>query len=402
MTTFTACPACGHRFAPPAGFRGGVVTCANLECGQTFTAAAAHAAPATSGAKPTGARPELLDRIPTSFVSSPAMIAVGGVVSLLYGMILFAVVSASRNHAAVEPDPEPVRAPARDALATNAPAPIIVPSKTVAPSESKADSNRPAQTPTPAPAPETKPKEKEKAKRPKKSGSGKSANQPATVAKAEVAAPEPAPAPAPRIQKWGELEGPLGDVKFLPDGTGLTLEIPGSPHLLSPELELKNAPRLLKDVKGDFTALVLVPGKILPGTQSLKKFPFTFQGAGLLVWQDENNYVRLERTSTFFTVEKKRLHQVLVEVCKEGKTTSSTLRDAKDNDLTLKVERRGGELRFSFSPDGKTWLEVKRLNVSLPSSVAVGVSASNASPKPFAARLEAFEVSGSSAKATGS
>jgi regulation of enolase protein 1 (concanavalin A-like superfamily) len=373
-----------------------------LECGQTFTAAAAHAAPATAGPKPTGARPELLDRIPTSFVSSPAMIAVGGAVSLLYGMILFAVVSASRNQAALEPEPEPepVRAPGRDALATNAPAPIIVPSKKTASPESKSDSSPPAQKPTPAP--ETKPKQEKKAKKPKKSGSGKSANQPVAVAKAEVAAPEPAPAPAPRIQKWGDLEGPLGDVKFLPDGTGLTLEIPGSPHLLSAELNLKNSPRLLKDVKGDFTAVVLVPGKILPGTQALKKFPFTFQAAGLLVWQDENNYVRLERTSTFFTVEKKRLHQVLIEICKEGKTTSTTLRDAKDNDLTLKLERRGGELRFSFSPDGKTWLEVKRLNVSLPSSVAVGVSASNASPKSFPARLEGFEVSGSSAKASGS
>lgn len=175
--------------------------------------------------------------------------------------------------------------------------------------------------------------------------------------------------------------------------------MPGSLHVLSPELRNFQAPRLLTSVKGDFTALVSVTGKIMPGTDPLPSpigpgtLPFTFQGAGLLVWIDEGNYLRLERTSIYDSIEGKQHNLVLVEHCRDGKTTDSP-REARNADLTLKFERRGSEIRCSYNPDGRNWLEVKRQNVAFPAEVKIGVSASNASPKPFSAHLEDFQIIG--------
>lgn len=383
MATSTACPACGQKVPLSSGFVGGAVTCPNPSCCKMFEVSASAAKP-----KASGARPELLDRLPTNFLLSPPMIAVGGVGVLLYGMVLFAVVSARRNMPEPEPEPRPSNnvayAPVAPVSSEEPPKPVEnkpTPSSTPAPVTAEAKSTGPlVKGDSPKPAPET----------PK-----------TTVAvvtpKPVVPASTPAPVPAPTEEKggstWGPLSGDPGDSQFRIEGSALIITIPGTLHFLSPDLGTKNAPKLLTEVRGDFTAQVSVIGRILPGTDPLPNFPFTYQGAGLLVWQDENNYIRLERSS-IYSAERRRLHQVLFELVRDGKVVTDTLRDARESDLTLKIERRGSEFRCSYSPDGKTWLEVKRQNVTFPAAVRVGVSAANASIKPFPARLEDFQLGG--------
>ena len=77
---------------------------------------------------------------------------------------------------------------------------------------------------------------------------------------------------------------------------------------------MNNAPQLLTEAGGNFTLFVKVVGRIQPGIvpldlpipesekpkekeESGAGFPITFQGAGLLVWQDPINYIRLERSA---------------------------------------------------------------------------------------------------------
>ena len=88
---------------------------------------------------------------------------------------------------------------------------------------------------------------------------------------------------------------PVGDCKLIPDPTGLTIAVPGKLHVLSPELNIKNSPMALIDVEGDFVAQVKVAGEVMPGRTPVEKMPFAFHGAGLLLWKDKDNYVRLER-----------------------------------------------------------------------------------------------------------
>jgi regulation of enolase protein 1 (concanavalin A-like superfamily) len=350
-----------------------------------------------------GSRPELLDRLPSSLLTSPAMIAVGGVFVFLYGIVLFAVVSDRRNKAELEA--KKARESYTVADATLPPVVPLPPTPT-RPAPAKSKEARPSGSEaTPEKKPEPAPKSIEPAKKsaPKNPDSTPRAKAAMAKTRPPGVKPEPPPPPPPplnnRIETWGSLAGIPGDCQFLVEGTGLTIGIPGVLHVLSPELNVRNSPKLLTDVRGDFVAQVKVEGRILPGIQPLPKLPFTYQGAGLLLWVDDNNYLRLERSSSFFTAEGKRLHQVMLELCRDGKTVPAQTRDVREHDLILKFDRRGSEVRCSYSPDdGRTWLEMKRQAVNFPSGLSVGVSASNASPKPFAARLDGFSLSGPAAK----
>lgn len=420
MATSTTCPLCGQRFALSGGSASGPVTCPNPSCAHTFdartpatasglhavaaststststvvatTAVAAGPMAARNGQRPPGAGPELLDRVPTSFWVSPPMISVGGVSVLLYGMVLFAVVSARRNMPEPEPPPRPplVFAPIRNTAPTKSEPTksVRTPGAIAAPEKKAAEPGKTAETAaTAATAPDPKPDSRKP--------------EPAKAVAAVMPAPVPTvvkPPEPPKPETWGLLAGFPGDCQYRVEGPAMTIQVPGTLHILSPDLKVKNAPRLLTEVRGDFTAQVTVPGRIMPGTEPLPNFPFTFQGAGLLVWQDENNYLRFERTS-IFSVDRKRLHQVIVEVCRDGQIVKVVPVAAKDADIMLKLVRTASEVRCQYNPDGKNWVDVvKRQPVTFSANVMVGVSASNASPKPLAARLENFDLSGGGVK----
>ncbi len=66
---------------------------------------------------------------------------------------------------------------------------------------------------------------------------------------------------------------------------------------------LHNAPFTVADVEGDFAAVVDVTGDIEPGAALPKdrkgnNIPFTFQSGGLILYQDKNNFLRLERAGS--------------------------------------------------------------------------------------------------------
>ena len=381
------CPSCGKPLPQ------GSLACTNPKCvaagkGVVERALSPAVAPGRghSGVRPSGSRPELLDRLPTNFFASPAMFAVGGAVAFLYGLVLFSVVSSAKARQEAMAAEE-ARQDTRLASAFPVAPPLPPePPKQAGPS---APTGKPVEPPkAPADAPDAPPEPKTKRTQSRRGEAAKTPERPPSPTL-------PPPPEEPRVGSWGVLAGDPGDCQFRPEGANLNVLIPGTLHVLSTELKQTNSPRLLTPVQGDFVAEVSVLGRILPGTVPLPKFPFAFQGAGLLLWQDENNYLRLER-SAMYTIDRTRLHQVLVEYCRDGKTSTPTVRDVREAALTLRFDRRGPEVRCQYSPDGgKTWLEVKRQTVALPASgVKVGVSASNASPKPFTASFAAFELTG--------
>lgn len=391
MANSVICPSCGRPVSVPVGALS--VTCPHPDCNQSFGVAASAAAMSQSAE----GRPVLLDQLPISFLASPAMYAIVGAVAFVYGIVLFGVVSNHRRQealAAEEARNQPkvvAHVPLPIESHEPSPAKATEPARTREPVAAKppVDVHPPAEKSRPEPAPPVAETE-----RPKPAPTS-------PIKKAETEKPATVPEPQPtantthRESTWGPLSGEAGDCSVQVDGTGLVLTVPGTLHVLSPELGSLNAPRLLTRTLGDFTAKVRVQGRILPGTEPLKQLPFTFHGAGLLIWQDEGNYLRFERIGMYSAVERKKLNQVLVELCKNGKTASTSARDVRDSDVLLRMERRGSEIRCSYSPDdGKTWLDVRRLNASFPAEVNVGVTAGNASPKSFPARLTDFELAG--------
>ena len=111
---------------------------------------------------------------------------------------------------------------------------------------------------------------------------------------------------------------------------------------------LHEAPMCLTDVEGDFAALVQVTGEISPGPSSSKdrqvnNIPFTLQGAGLVLYQDKNNFVRLERIASVAVEGLRPTHKVLFEVVKDGKSVEQSYLPEPEGPVYLLLMRRKGE-----------------------------------------------------------
>jgi hypothetical protein len=105
-------------------------------------------------------------------------------------------------------------------------------------------------------------------------------------------------APAPKRQPfktgWDEPKDPDGDCKFIRDADTLTIEVPGKDHDLAPKRERFNAPRLLRDVEGDFVMQVRVRALFRPSDKSSVDGENPSVAAGLLLIPIEKNYVKLD------------------------------------------------------------------------------------------------------------
>ena len=358
-------------------------------------------------------RPESTSQLPGTFFTSPGFILGIVIVELMYGFVLFIALSGSR------------KAPPRETTSSNDELALLIATKGMpspplrsaveVPKEKEKEKEK-ADRPTPIKEEATKsgkstsrqPKEADTQNKseapmiwePLATSPDSSRSKPEMTQKPEMPVPpahqvamniRPEPPKVkieePRVGPIGPLIDPDRDCKVSTDEEGFTIETPGKLHIITPEKA--NAPRALEKVTGDFVAEVHVPGEIRPGVNPLEQFPFTFQGAGLLLWLDQENYIRLERAVMY---EAGSRHQVMVESFKGGKPGRPVNINVKGDKITLRMERHGGEINCTYSSDRRTWLPVRRWAAGLPPTVLVGVSASNISPKPFEARFTDFSL----------
>src|SRR5262249_23997151 len=66
------------------------------------------------------------------------------------------------------------------------------------------------------------------------------------------------------IEGWGSVVDPDGDCTVKGEQGKLTMTVPNKLHNLNPAIA-SNAPRVLQEVAGDFTAFVKVTGEFKPG-----------------------------------------------------------------------------------------------------------------------------------------
>jgi regulation of enolase protein 1 (concanavalin A-like superfamily) len=155
----------------------------------------------------------------------------------------------------------------------------------------------------------------------------------------------------------------------------------------------------LTEVEGDVVAIVKVTGEMKPGSTIPKDrqgntIPFTFNGAGLVLYQDKENFVRIERTAGVSVDNLASIHKFLFEVVKDGKhVENQAYVPLPEGDVTLILIKRKGKVRALFSPDdGRTIAPLQEFDLDLPAKVKVGLTASNISAKPFTATFEDFAV----------
>jgi S1-C subfamily serine protease/regulation of enolase protein 1 (concanavalin A-like superfamily) len=186
-----------------------------------------------------------------------------------------------------------------------------------------------------------------------------------------------------------------------PGGRKATISIPPRIYTLSPQIKQKgkpihNAPRTVCEVEGDFLAAVQVNGNINPGLDPPldargHKLRLTFQGAGLLLYQDKDNFLRLERAC--WTERAALVRMLLVEVVRDGKEFDYyyiPLPGDAAAPMDIFLIRRQGRYRCLFNDDGKRTVVFREFALDYPNRVKIGLTASNLSRKPFTAQFEDF------------
>lgn len=193
-------------------------------------------------------------------------------------------------------------------------------------------------------------------------------------------------------QGWGEVVDPDGDCTVRFEEEGVTIEVPGTPHDLSAELEITNAPRILRDVEGDFIAEVKVVGAVAPKGDPTVPGRTPYNGAGLLLWLDDTTYIRLERAGLTRLTTGELQTYANFEVRETDGPGGSTGRLIPNAPLHLRLERRGDRVIGSISPDGLSWKAFDPLEIELPAKLQVGVAAINSASEPFKAEFEDFAL----------
>jgi len=195
------------------------------------------------------------------------------------------------------------------------------------------------------------------------------------------------------VPGWGRVIDPSQDCDIALDRENerLMIRVPGTPHVLSaevPQLPM-NAPLVLRRVRGDFTAGVHVLGRLEPGRYSTTHYD-PYHGAGLIVWQDRSNYLRLERAVGF--IKGRHRPYINYEVREGGRLAVSHGVTIADRSLFLKLRRQGVAFSAWYSHDGRRWVELGRVDATFAERVEVGVVAVNSSERTLSAELEGLSI----------
>jgi regulation of enolase protein 1 (concanavalin A-like superfamily) len=205
-------------------------------------------------------------------------------------------------------------------------------------------------------------------------------------------AAEPAPAADKELAQWGTAIDPEKDCEFCAEATTLTLKVPGSLHDLNHDGAKLNAPRLVRDIEGNFVATVKVGGDFQPGGQSTNPRGVPYNGGGILLWNDAENFIRLERGAM---LRGGRVNPIVaLEERRRGQRGFVYSDSFAAGAVFLRLERKGRRLFGSVSTDGKRWIPLTPLSTDWPAKLKIGLLAINSSSEPFTARFEDFVLKG--------
>jgi regulation of enolase protein 1 (concanavalin A-like superfamily) len=208
-----------------------------------------------------------------------------------------------------------------------------------------------------------------------------------------LTAAAPGPKATTDLKGYGAVVDPDRDCAFNLEDGRLKIAIPTASHTLTISLEKQNAPRVLRDIEGDFTAVVRVAAEFPDNPMSDIKDSDPAVAAGLVVWGDDENYVCLERAHELLGT--KRLTSTEVHYIDAGQDGGESGPPASFNGEAtyLRVTRSGNKVAGEVSSDGKDWTAAGLVELKkLPAKVKVGVFAEHNTGKKVAATFEKFEV----------
>jgi regulation of enolase protein 1 (concanavalin A-like superfamily) len=169
------------------------------------------------------------------------------------------------------------------------------------------------------------------------------------------------------------------------------MEIPGTAHLLAPERNKMNAPRVVAPAEGDFVVTVEVAGKFQPRRESTVKGLSVRQAGGLIVWKDAKNYLVLQRRAV--VDDGKVANQVVVEELVAGAKGATHRQPATEGAVYLRIDRKRGRISAAWSADGKDWKDFKPVDAPWAAGeIQVGVVGVNTSTAPHSITFEGYSL----------
>jgi regulation of enolase protein 1 (concanavalin A-like superfamily) len=203
----------------------------------------------------------------------------------------------------------------------------------------------------------------------------------------------------PEIAGWGKPADPNGDCKFFVTEGELLISVPGAngPHDLAAEIEVINAPRILRQVRGDFVLQVMIDGRFAPGDESTLPGRPGYNGAGLVVMADPKNVICLAR-AVMKGPGGEAQHYANFEMRSNGEIERFGQTDDYPLPATgpvfLRIERRDQKISGSVSEDGERWHELspKELPPDWPEELQAGVVAVSTSKMEFDPHFAKFQI----------
>ncbi len=211
------------------------------------------------------------------------------------------------------------------------------------------------------------------------------------------AAGTPEPEPTGReLEGWGLAIDPDKDCEITPEEKKLTIRVPGAWHDLNPDSGKLNSPRVVREVEGDFVIKVKVEGEFKPGGKSTNPRSIPYNGAGIIIWSDSDNFIRLERGAML------RGNKISATVAfeeREGGYRGAVHNIASQpGPVYLRLERKGSRILGAVSFDDSTWRPLKPIDTVWPAKLKVGLSAISSSSQPLAVQFTDFSLQSSATK----
>jgi regulation of enolase protein 1 (concanavalin A-like superfamily) len=190
---------------------------------------------------------------------------------------------------------------------------------------------------------------------------------------------------------WGEAIDPGHDCTITPGAPGsLTIAVPGTLHDLNSDIGKFNAPRVVREVNGDFTAIVKVDGTFKPGAKGTSKTSVPVNAGGLFVWRDAENYIRLERMAMFRNG--KVTTAINFEEREGGHRGAVHNKVVPNGTIYLRLQRKGNQITASISDDGQVFEALRPIDTIWPSKLKVGLSAINSAADPMTVQFSGFSL----------
>jgi regulation of enolase protein 1 (concanavalin A-like superfamily) len=223
----------------------------------------------------------------------------------------------------------------------------------------------------------------------------------ALVCAVAVSAPG-APIPKPKDTLffkpgWDRPIDPDKDCKFTFKESSLTIDIPAKVHDLYANFQRANAPRLLRNVEGDFVLQCRVSADFHATEKSNERAGQPAHTAAGLILVDGDNSFRLEFGHCRYKTAMPTLGQVYNSPrgrsgtwSVDGLTYWALPRNAKS--AYLRLERRGKYLYPAVSGDGKKWHLLPYFELNYAKKLLVGVIATSSSQAPLKVTFGHFNL----------